>query len=137
MKIKIFSATIEQLEAVQNWVLEQLQEEELSSEMESLLLICIEEVFVNIASYAYPDSEGMAEVGLELSNHRLTLCFRDGGIPYNPLEKEDPDLEEDLMDRRIGGLGIFMVKNMMDQLEYTYTEGKNCLKMYKNLKGDL
>lgn len=91
--------------------------------------ICAEEIFVNIASYAYGESTGDAYVWEEVGENGITVCFRDKGVPYNPLKKEDPDTSLTAEERQIGGLGIFMVKNMMDDVSYEYKEGANCLTM--------
>lgn len=91
--------------------------------------ICAEEIFVNIASYAYGDEPGEAWIDEEIEKGRISLCFQDCGKPYNPLEKEDPDITLSAEERQIGGLGIFMVKNMMDTVTYEYREGRNRLTM--------
>ena len=93
------------------------------------LEICVEEIFVNIASYAYGEQTGMAFITEEVTNNSISLCFRDKGIPYDPLAKEDPDTTLSAEEREIGGLGIFMVKTMMDSVMYEYKDGFNCLTM--------
>lgn len=93
------------------------------------LEICIEEIFVNIASYAYGEQTGMAFITEEVTNNSISLCIKDKGIPYNPLAKEDPDTTLSAEEREIGGLGIFMVKTMMDSVTYEYKDGFNCLTM--------
>lgn len=93
------------------------------------LEICIEEIFVNIASYAYGEQTGMAFITEEVTNNSISLCFRDKGIPYDPLAKEDPDTTLSAEEREIGGLGVFMVKTMMDSVTYEYKDGFNCLTM--------
>ncbi len=94
-----------------------------------LIRICVEEIFVNIASYAYKDKEGAVQIEEEVFENSIRMMFADEGIPYNPLEKEDPDITASAQDREIGGLGIFMVKNMADDLRYEYKDNKNCLYM--------
>lgn len=93
------------------------------------LEICIEEIFVNIASYAYGEQTGMAFITEEVTNNSISLCIKDKGIPYDPLAKEDPDTTLSAEEREIGGLGIFMVKTMMDSVTYEYKDGFNCLTM--------
>lgn len=93
------------------------------------LEICIEEIFVNIASYAYGEQMGMAFITEEVTNNSISLCIKDKGIPYDPLAKEDPDTTLSAEEREIGGLGIFMVKTMMDSVTYEYKDGFNCLTM--------
>lgn len=91
--------------------------------------ICAEEIFVNIASYAYGDKTGEARIDEEIQTGQISLCFQDCGQPYNPLEKEDPDTTLSAQERQIGGLGIFMVKNMMDTVTYENRDGWNRLTM--------
>lgn len=93
------------------------------------LEICIEEIFVNIASYAYGEQTGMAFITEEVTNNSISLCIKDKGIPYDPLAKEDPDTTLSAEEREIGGLGVFMVKTMMDSVTYEYKDGFNCLTM--------
>ena len=108
-----------------------------SCKMRTLLELdmLIEEVFINIAHYAYPDGEGDATIELSLNDAKDTLCmtFRDKGIPYNPLLKESPDITSDANSRAIGGLGIFLVKKNMDSVSYRYEDGKNIFSMTKKI----
>ena len=94
--------------------------------------IVVEEVYVNICSYAYPDSSGDVTVEIAGEGGRLMLSFADSGFEYNPLEKEDPDITLSAEEREIGGLGVFMVKQIMDEVTYRRTDGKNVLEMAKN-----
>lgn len=97
--------------------------------------IAVEELFVNIASYAYEPHEGPADITCKVdkATNIATLEFRDKGIPYNPLAREDPDLTLSAEERGIGGLGIFMVKNSMDKVSYDYEDGTNILTIEKRL----
>ena len=92
-----------------------------------------EEIFVNIASYAYPDGEGFVTVRREGGEgaEGLTLTFMDGGVPYDPLARPDPDLTLPAKDRPIGGLGVFLVKKIVDEAHYEYKDGKNILAVRK------
>ncbi|MCR4754811.1 MAG: ATP-binding protein [Lachnospiraceae bacterium] len=81
--------------------------------------IVVEEIYVNIASYAYPKGHGCVDVECSADDDTGTLIFRDQGIPYNPLDKEDPETE-DPYKMTIGGYGIFMVKEIMDEVIYEY-----------------
>ena len=96
--------------------------------------VAIEEIFVNIAHYAYPEGEGDALIEIEADKDakKVRIVFEDGGIPYNPLEKEDPDISLSSEDRPIGGLGIFLVKKTMDDMSYEYKDGKNRLTIIKS-----
>ena len=100
------------------------------------ILIAAEEVYVNIAHYAYGGKPGEAKVKIDVSPDPkcCRLVFRDKGIPYNPLEKEDPDITLSADERQIGGLGIFFVKEIMDKVEYEYKDGYNILSVEKSLQ---
>jgi len=93
--------------------------------------IAVEEIFVNIAHYAYPDGEGDISISLLISQDKLVMEFKDRGIPYDPLSREDPDTSLSAEEREIGGLGIFMVKNMMDDVNYRYEDGYNVMTIMK------
>ena len=84
----------------------------------------------NIASYSYTDL-GFADVDVNLDNDVLTLVFKDNGVEFNPLAKDDPNIKLAASDRQVGGLGIFMVKNLMDKVYYEYKDNKNILTMVK------
>lgn len=96
--------------------------------------IAIEEIFVNIAHYAYPEAEGEAVIYVEPGegSSSVTITFEDEGIPYDPLKNEDPDITLSADDRPIGGLGIFMVKKSMDEVSYEYKDGRNRLTIKKS-----
>ena len=96
--------------------------------------VAVEEIYVNVASYAYAPNTGSVTIQMELQEHPRTvvITFIDSGIPYNPLAKADPDVTLSAEERAIGGLGIYMVKKSMDKMEYEYTDQKNVLKMYKD-----
>ena len=95
--------------------------------------VAVEEIYVNVASYAYAPNTGSVTIRMDLQEHPRTvvITFIDSGIPYNPLAKEDPDVTLSAEDRAIGGLGIYMVKKSMDKMEYEYKDKQNILKMYK------
>ncbi len=97
--------------------------------------VAVEEIFVNIATYAYAPEHGMATVRVEISEEpvTVTITFMDHGIPYDPLAKADPDLSLTADERQIGGLGIFLTKKTMDDVKYEYEDGKNILTLKKNL----
>ncbi|MCL2627694.1 MAG: ATP-binding protein [Oscillospiraceae bacterium] len=95
------------------------------------ILIAVEEIFVNIASYAYkPAQDGYVELFVEIGE-KAVIRFEDTGLPFNPLDGDEPDLNTSIMEREIGGLGIHFVKNMMDEVEYVYADGKNILTITK------
>ncbi len=89
--------------------------------------IAIDELFGNIAHYAYGDGTGDVTVQVKAGPSSASITFIDGGIPYNPLEKEDPDVTLSAEERKIGGLGIFMVKKMASDIIYEYKDSRNIL----------
>lgn len=104
-----------------------------SMKTQMLIDLCVEEIFVNIAHYAYPDGTGTAELRLTEEDGVVTLIFMDSGVPYDPLQRTDPDVTLSAEDRQIGGLGIFLVKKNMDSVSYRYEDGKNIFTMTKRL----
>ena len=99
------------------------------------ICVAIEEVFVNVAHYAYPDGEGEMELGIGFDEASREVTFRitDKGVPFDPLQKPDPDITLSAEEREIGGLGIFIAKQTMDSLSYAYENGENILTMIKKL----
>lgn len=97
--------------------------------------IAIEEIFVNIVNYAELTADEDVEIRCEVLDNplRVVVQFLDNGIPFDPLAKEDPDTSVEALERNEGGLGIFMIKQMMDSVSYTYEGGKNTLTILKNL----
>ena len=111
-----------------------LEEAGCSAKTKMQIDIAIEEIFVNIATYAYPSEGGQAVIEIETDKNGkiVKITFEDQGVPYNPLENEDPDITLPAEERPIGGLGIFMVKNIMDEVSYEYADGKNRLTIKKS-----
>jgi anti-sigma regulatory factor (Ser/Thr protein kinase) len=111
-----------------------LEEAGCSAKTKMQIDIAIEEIFVNIATYAYPSEGGQAVIEIETDKDGkiVKITFEDQGVPYNPLENEDPDITLPAEERPIGGLGIFMVKNIMDEVSYEYADGKNRLTIKKS-----
>lgn len=134
MKQLTVKADISQLDQVLSFADGILEEIDCPMKTQMQLDIAIEELFVNIANYAYPDGEGnvVIEVEADSSTKSVQIVFEDEGIPYNPLEKEDPDISLSAEDRPIGGLGIFMVKKSVDDMSYEYKDGKNRLTIKKS-----
>ena len=101
------------------------------------LRLSIEEAVENVVRYAYDGGIGWLEAGTSLDQDSLVLTIelRDAGVPFNPLEKEDPDVTLSADERKIGGLGIFLCKKMMDSIEYRYEDGNNVLTMTKKVQG--
>ena len=98
--------------------------------------VAVEEIFVNIAHYAYKPDVGKAVVSASMdSDHAIiSVSFEDTGTPFNPLAKEDPDVTLSAAERKIGGLGIFMVKKSMDNVHYERKDGKNILTLVKRIR---
>ena len=98
-------------------------------------ILALEEVFSNIVHYAYRDEcEHQIEIQINLSAEELVLEIRDDGKPFNPLEIPEPDIAKPFEEREIGGLGIHLVRNSMDQLDYSFKQGKNILTMKKRFR---
>jgi anti-sigma regulatory factor (Ser/Thr protein kinase) len=101
------------------------------------LNLALEEVLTNVISYGYQDSnEHQIIIRICLENGELTAVVEDDGQPFNPLEVPEPDLEKTLEERPVGGLGIYLTRKLMDELEYKQQGGKNILVMKKNTVGD-
>ena len=99
--------------------------------------VAVEEIFVNIAHYAYAPGIGSATVRLETASDpkRVLITFLDRGMPYDPLARPDPDVTLSAEDREIGGLGVYMVKKSMDEVRYAYADGQNILTIRKDIPG--
>ncbi|MDR0997979.1 MAG: ATP-binding protein [Treponema sp.] len=131
----VLPASLEDLERLQTWVEEALEEADCDSPMAGRIGLVVEEVFVNIAKYAYDGQSGDARVRLRVERPWLVMEFEDQGKPFNPLDFPPPDISASLEDRPVGGLGIFLTVKMMDKVSYRRSEGKNCLTLWKNLSG--
>ncbi len=126
-------ASVDKLNEVLAFVDEELEKLDCPVKVQLQIDVAVEELFVNIAHYAYGDKTGDAVIRTDSSEPgSITVTFMDSGKPYDPLAKEDPDITLDADDRPIGGLGIFMVKKSMDEMVYNYSDGKNILKIKKN-----
>ena len=134
MKTLTVDAKPENLSCVTDFLDAYLEEIGCPMKTQMQLDLCVEELFVNIASYAYPDTAGKATVEMCFSNGVLTLKFRDSGIPYDPLKKPDPDTTLSADERQIGGLGIFLVKKTMDAVSYKRENGENMLTIQKKIR---
>ena len=128
-------ASVEKLDEVLAFVEENLEKNECPMKVLMQVQIAVEEIFVNIAHYAYDFGPGTATIRVEVGGDPLQviITFIDQGIPYDPLKKEDPDVTLSAEERKIGGLGIFMVKKSMDDVKYEYTDGKNILTICKKI----
>ena len=129
----LIKATRENLAKVNEAVEDFLADKPISFKTRTQIDLAVEEIYINIVSYAYPDSEGNAEIILSENNNELFITFIDEGVPYDPLAKPDPDTTLSASERQIGGLGIFLVKKIMDSVTYKYEDGKNILTISKKL----
>ena len=120
---------------VQSFIDEQLEDAGCPMLTQIAIDVAVEELFVNIASYAYDKEIGVAVVQVEMLNAPLSveITFIATGHQYDPLAKPDPDITLSAKERKKGGLGIYVVKNSMDDMRYEYRDGKNILTIKKNL----
>ena len=128
-------AKLSNLEKVLDFVNQHLNNAKCPDQTRIQVDIAVEEIFVNIAHYAYNPEVGKATIRVEISEKPLTisLTFMDNGKPYDPLSRKDPDVSLSAEERQIGGLGIYMVKKSMDEIQYSYRNGTNMLTFKKKL----
>jgi len=129
------SAEVKNLDTVLAFVDEQLEKYGCTPKIQMQIDVAVEEIFVNIANYAYNPEIGSAGIWVEVQEDPLvvSITFTDNGVPYDPLKKPDPDVTLSAEERQIGGLGIYMVKKSMDDISYEYKDGKNILTIKKSL----
>ena len=129
-------ASVENLTLVTAFLEEHLEEANCPLKVQMQISVAVEEIYVNIAHYAYAPDTGMATIRLDLPEDlsSVTLTFIDSGVPFDPLAKPDPDVSLSAEERDIGGLGIYMTKKTMDDVRYAYRDGKNMLTLKKGLR---
>ena len=134
-ELKLEKAGLEQLGQVLAFIDEHLEEMGCPLKTQMQIDIAVEEVYVNIANYAYAPETGPARIQLEPAPDRseVTISFFDRGSPFDPLAKEDPDITLSAEERQIGGLGIYMVKQSMDNVHYIRENDINILIITKKL----
>ena len=132
---KTFPAKLDALNDVLGFVEETLEGYECPMKVQTAICVAIEEVFVNVAHYAYGDGEGdmTLEIGFDEASRTVTFRMADKGVPFDPLKKPDPDITLSAEDREIGGLGIFITKKTMNEVTYAYENGENILTMIKKI----
>ena len=132
---KSFPARVEALSDVLGFVDQTLESHECPMKIQTAVCVAIEEVFVNVAHYAYGDGEGDMTLGIGFDKESREITFRmtDKGTPFDPLKKPDPDITLSAEEREIGGLGIFITKKTMDTVSYAYENGENILTMVKKI----
>ena len=135
MTNKKFPAKTESLSDVLGFVEETLEGFDCPMKIQTALCVAIEEVFVNVAHYAYPDGEGdmSLHIGFDEESREVTFRMTDKGIPFDPLTKPEPDITLSAEEREIGGLGIFIAKKTIDSLNYAYINEENVLTMIKKI----
>ena len=135
MKELTIEATPENVDTVIEFVDAQLEEYGCGMKEQMAIDVAIDELFANIALYAYKPDVGYATVRVDVLKDPLSVevTFIDNGRQYDPLAKEDPDTTLSLEDREIGGMGILIVKKSMDAVSYEYKDGKNILTIKKNI----
>lgn len=128
-------ALTENVDKVVDFINLELEARDCSIKAQTQIDVAIDELFSNIANYAYAGKEpGEATIQIDINNDDMaSITFIDEGVPYNPLEKADPDTTLSAEERGIGGLGIFIVKKSMDNLLYSYENGKNIVTITKKL----
>lgn len=136
MKELTLGATVENISRVTEFADEFLEELDCPLKSRMQLDIAIDELFGNIARYAYEGKEGEATVRLVWceKDGTVELSFIDRGIPFDPLKQEEPDITLSAEERAIGGLGIHMVRKNMDGMEYEYEQGQNRLTIRKKIR---
>lgn len=137
MKEFIVEADIKKLDAVHAFIQDSIEGYDCPMAIQFQLEVAVEEIYVNIAYYAYPNTVGITTLRTDVQEGEkgpvLTIEILDQGKPYNPLEHADPDVGLALEDRETGGLGIYMVKNSMDALAYRYEDNTNIFTVKKHL----
>ena len=124
-------AKTENLNQVQSFVLDFMTKNNFDEKTKMQVDVVVEEIFVNICSYAYDGKSGPSTIKQEFESNKIKITFIDSGKQYNPLEKKDPDISLDADKRPIGGLGIYMTKQMMDNVLYEYKNNQNILTIIK------
>lgn len=133
MKEITIPATTEGVRTVTDFVDEILEGMDCPMKTQMQIDVAIDEIFSNIVNYAYGDATGDATITVDTHEGGVgvSISFKDSGMPYNPLEKEDPDVTLSAEERPVGGLGIFLVKKTMDDVEYEYKDGCNIFTIHK------
>jgi anti-sigma regulatory factor (Ser/Thr protein kinase) len=135
MKELKLTATVESLDEVLAFIDTELESVDCPMKVQMQLDVAVEELYVNIAHYAYAPGTGEATVSIDITQDPLnvTITFKDSGIPFDPTAKADPDVTLSAQERQIGGLGIYMAKKGTDEMKYEYKDGQNILSISKKL----
>lgn len=136
MKELRVDATIENIETVIEFVNKQLEKLHCSPRIRHQIDVAVDELFSNIALYAYPRSQkGTVTIQIAVIEApcSVSICFIDNGVPFNPFAKKEPNVMLSLEERPIGGLGIYIVKKSMDSVSYEYKNGQNIVQIQKKI----
>lgn len=133
MKELSLDAVVENIDVVTDFINEHLEQYNCPTKAQMQIDVAIDELFSNIAHYAYNPEVGPATVRVEVLENPLSvvITFIDNGVPYDPLSTQEPDITLSAEERKIGGLGIYMVKKSMDDITYEYKDGQNILRIKK------
>lgn len=134
MVTRVFDASDDCLNDAISFVEEQLEEFDCPMKAVMQITVCVEEMFVNVAHYAYEGEKGTVALTIGMEGDSVAITLTDSGMPFDPLAKEDPDITLSAEERRIGGLGIFMVKKSMDSVRYERRDNENVFTMTKKLR---
>ena len=129
----VVDAQVEKLDEVLDFIDQHLDEWECPMKTQTQINIAVEEIFVNIAHYAYENHDGQARITITRKGSDAEITFTDSGVPYDPLAKPDPDVTLSAEERQIGGLGIYIVKKSMDSVSYEHRDAKNILVISKRI----
>ena len=134
-KTMLLTAELSRVDEVTDFINAELEAHDVPMKTIMQIDIAVEEIFVNIAHYAYHPEVGTAAVTVAVLDEPPCVEIRltDRGRPYDPLKREDPDVTLGVEDRQIGGLGVYMVKKSMDEVSYAYEDGQNILTIRKLL----
>ncbi len=133
MKQLIIEASVRSIGLVTQFINGELEAQNCSPRAMVKIDVAIDEIFGNIARYAYADGHGSVTVCFEVKDGCAEIGFIDNGVPFNPLETPEPDITLDAANRDIGGLGIFLVKKTMDSVEYERKDNQNILRLTKRI----
>ena len=128
-------ADIDHLEEINNFIEKSLNELDIKGECCGHICVSADEAVTNVVMYAYPKTKGKIRITLERINDRVLMEIIDSGAPFNPLNHPVPDVSASIEKRLIGGLGIHLMRNMMDELNYRRIGDKNCLSLVKHIGG--
>ena len=128
-------ARMESLETFRLFVLEKLEQFSAVQELVFKVELVLEEALTNVVHYAYPEDAGEMEVGCTMDDqNRFCFCVKDWGIPFDPRQRPDPQMSEDISERQVGGLGIYLIRHLVDELDYQWQGGGNIMTFCFNLR---